>query len=121
MRAYLASRSGVVMAAGCGLERPAHRTPPQRTAPRASRHAVPAGGGIRHLLLGLSSEPPLARPRRLPRKPDGECMNTYWHPFADMSVVKTGEVVMEGGEGAWVCPSTGATYREADGLLTEDA
>lgn len=44
-------------------------------------------------------------------------MNTYWHPFADMSVVKSHEIVMDGGEGAWVWDTAGRRYLDAGAAL----
>ena len=44
-------------------------------------------------------------------------MNTYWHPFADMSVVKSSEVVIERGEGSTVWDTKGKAYLDAAGSL----
>ena len=41
----------------------------------------------------------------------------FWHPFADMSVVRSSELVIERGEGVWVWDAQGNRYLDATASL----
>ena len=81
-----------------------------RGRPHARRRPA-SGYPRRHFPGGRRSPPPDSSPER------GEPMNTYWHPFADMSVVKSSEIVIERGEGSTVWDTKGKSYLDAAGSL----
>jgi putrescine aminotransferase len=41
----------------------------------------------------------------------------FWHPFADMHVIKDAEVVIRGGEGVWIEDTAGRRYLDATAAL----